>query len=81
MVKGRGDPRQPGTPSSYPAATGSASTYIQVHLWVFPAFAFAQTLGFSSFEQLAPKSFLWIKPVELGKAYGWELAQPIPLPP
>lgn len=42
-----------------------APTYIQVHLWIFPSLAFAQTLGFSSFKQLAPKSFLWVKPEEV----------------
>lgn len=74
-MKGREAPPSIGTPSINPAAAGSASTtYIQVHLWVFPALAFAQTLGFSFFEQLAPKSFLWIKPVEVGKACGCELA-------
>lgn len=44
-------------------------TYIQVHLWVFPSLAFAQTLGFSSFKQLAPKSFLWVKPEEGGSPW------------
>lgn len=44
-------------------------TYIQVHLWVFPSLAFAQTLGFSAFKQLAPKSFLWVKPEEVGRPW------------
>lgn len=41
-------------------------TYIRVHVWVLAALASAQTLGLSSFKQLAPKSFLGIKPVEVG---------------
>lgn len=68
--KSKGLKASPRDPSHSGHCHGTISpTYIQVHLWVFPSLAFAQTLGFSSFKQLAPKSFLWVKPEEGGSPW------------
>lgn len=42
--------------------------YLRSHFWIFPAFAFPQTLRTTSLYPLAPEPFTLIKPVDTERA-------------